>query len=91
MSERTVGRIFDTIFNEHCNERIIVSTFASNVDRVRQVIDTASRYGRKVAIEGRSMINIINIATELGYIDIPKGTLIQSEMLKNYPDEKQLS
>ena len=88
MSERTVGRIFDTIFNEHCNERIIVSTFASNVDRVRQVIDTASRYGRKVAIEGRSMINIINIATELGYIDIPKGTLIQSEMLKNYPDEK---
>ena len=88
MSERTVGRIFDSIFNEHYNDRIIVSTFASNVDRVRQVIDTASRYGRKVAIEGRSMINIITIATELGYIDIPKGTLIQTEMLKNYPDEK---
>lgn len=88
MSERTVGKIFDSIFNEHYNDRIIVSTFASNVDRVRQVIDTAAKYGRKVAIEGKSMINIITIATELGYIDIPKGTLIQSEMLKNYPDEK---
>lgn len=88
MSERTVGKIFDSIFNEHSNDRIIVATFASNVDRVRQVIDTASKYGRKVAIEGKSMINIINIATELGYIDIPKGTLIQTEMLKNYPVEK---
>ena len=88
MSERTVGKIFDSIFNEHAKERIIVSTFASNVDRVRQVIDTASRFGRKVAIEGRSMINIINIATELGYINIPKGTLIQTDMLKNYPDSK---
>ena len=88
MSERTVGKIFDSIFNEHYNDRIIVSTFASNVDRVRQVIDTAAKYDRKVAIEGKSMINIITIATELGYIDIPKGTLIQTEMLKNYPDEK---
>ena len=88
MSERTVGKIFDSIFNEHYNDRIIVSTFASNVDRVRQVIDTAAKYGRKVAIEGKSMINIITIATELGYIDIPKGTLVQTEMLKNYPDEK---
>lgn len=88
MSERTVGKIFDSIFNEHYNDRIIVSTFASNVDRVRQVIDTAAKYGRKVAIEGKSMINIITIATELGYIDIPKGTLIQTEMLKNYADEK---
>lgn len=88
MSERTVGKIFDSIFNEHCNDRIIVSTFASNVDRVRQIIDTASRYGRKVAIEGKSMINIINIATALGYINIPKGTLIQTDMLKNFKDEK---
>ena len=88
MSERTVGKIFDAIFNEHQDERIIVSTFASNVDRVRQVIDTATRYGRKVVIEGRSMINIINIATELGYIDVPKGTLINIDMLKNYPDKK---
>ena len=88
MSERTVGKIFDAIFNEHQDERIIVSTFASNVDRVRQVIDTAARYGRKVVIEGRSMINIINIATELGYINVPKGTLINIDMLKNYPDKK---
>ena len=88
MSERTVGKIFDSIFNEHYNDRIIVSTFASNVDRVRQVIDTAAKYGRKVAIEGKSMINIITIATELGYINIPKGTLVQTDMLKNYPDEK---
>ena len=88
MSERTVGKMFDAIFNEHSNDRIIVSTFASNVDRVRQVIDTASRYGRKVAIEGKSMINIINIATALGYINVPKGTLIQTDMLKNFKDEK---
>ena len=88
MSERVVGKTFDSIFTEHSNERIFVSTFASNVDRVRQVIDTAFRFNRKVAIEGRSMINIINIATELGYIEIPKGTLINTDMLKNYPDDK---
>lgn len=88
MSERTVGNTFDMIFNEHEKERIIVATFASNVDRVRQVIDTAHRYGRKVAIQGRSMVNIINIATELGYIEIPKGTLIDSEMITNFPDNK---
>ena len=88
MSERTVGKIFDSIFTEYNKQRIIVSTFASNVDRVRQIIDTAARFGRKVAIEGRSMINIINIATDLGYINVPKGTLINVDMLKNYSDEK---
>ena len=88
MSERAVGKTFDSIFNEHDKDRIIVATFASNVDRVRQIIDTASRYGRKVAIEGRSMINIINIATELGYINMKKGVLIDTDMLKNYPDNK---
>ena len=88
MSERVVGKTFDSIFNENNKERIIVATFASNVDRVRQIIDTASRYDRKVAIEGRSMINIINIATELGYINIKKGTLIETDMLKNYPPDK---
>ena len=88
MSERVVGQTFNSIFNENKNERIIIATFASNVDRVRQVIDIASKYGRKVAIEGRSMINIINIATELGYIRVPKGTLIDIEMIKNYPDNK---
>lgn len=88
MSERTIGKIFDSIFNEYQDQRIIVSTFASNVDRVRQVIDTASKYGRKVAIEGRSMINVINIATDLGYINVPKGTLVNIDMIKNYPDKK---
>ena len=88
MSERVVGKTFDSIFSEHDKDRIIVATFASNVDRVRQIIDTASRYGRKVAIEGRSMINIINIATELGYINMKKGVLIDTDMLKNYPDNK---
>lgn len=88
MSERVVGKVFDSIFNEHQKERIIVATFASNVDRVRQVIDTASRYDRKVAIEGRSMLNIINIAIELGYITLKKGILVETEMLKNYPPEK---
>lgn len=90
MSEKTVGKIIDDIFNEHRKERIIVSTFASNLDRVRQIIDTASRYGRKVVIEGRSMINIINIATALSYINIPKGTLINVEMISNYPDSKMV-
>ncbi|MDO5564821.1 MAG: ribonuclease J [Eubacteriales bacterium] len=88
MSEKTVGNTFDTIFSEYKNNRIIVATFASNVDRVRQIIDTAFRYDRKVDIEGRSMVNIINTAQELDYIDIPKGTLIESDELKNYPDEK---
>ncbi len=88
MSERTVGRTFDLIFSEHKENRIIVATFASNVDRVQQVINSAYRYGRKVVVEGRSMVNVIGIANELGYIQIPEGTLIDIEQLKNYPQEK---
>jgi ribonuclease J len=88
MSERTVGRTFDMIFSEHQKNRIIVATFASNVDRVQQIINTAYRYGRKVVVEGRSMVNVIGIANELGYISIPEGTLIDIEQLKNYPPEK---
>lgn len=88
MSEKTVGKAFDNIFAEHKNSRIIIATFASNVDRVQQIINSAYRFGRKVVIEGRSMVNIINIATELGYIQIPDKTLIDIEQLKNYPDEK---
>ena len=87
-SERTVGKTFDHIFNEHRNSRIIVATFASNVDRVQQIIDTAYRYGRKVIVEGRSMVNIITIAQELGYINIPDNTLIDIESMKNYPPEQ---
>lgn len=88
MSERTVGRTFDSIFAEHPNNRLIVATFASNVDRVQQIINTACKYDRKVVIEGRSMVNIIGTATELGYINVPDGTIIDIEQLKNYPDEK---
>lgn len=88
MSEKTVGETLEILFSEYRDNRIIVSTFASNVDRVRQIIDTASRHGRKVDIEGRSMLNIIKTAEKLGYLTIPKGTLIESDELKNYPDEK---
>lgn len=88
MSEKTVGRRFDSIFAEHSTKRIIIATFASNVDRVQQVINSAYKSGRKVVIEGRSMVNTISIAQELGYISIPDNTLIDIEQLKNYPDEK---
>ena len=87
-SERTVGKTFDILFEEHKNTRIIIATFASNVDRVQQIINTAYRFGRKVVVEGRSMVNIIETATNLGYLSIPDNTLIDIEMLKNYPDEK---
>lgn len=87
-SERTVGATFDTLFNEHKNKRIIVATFASNVDRVRQIINSADKYDRKVVVEGRSMVNIINTATELGRLSVPDNTLIDIDNLKNYPDEK---
>ncbi len=87
-SERTVGRTFDGIFSEHKNNRIIVATFASNVDRVQQIINSAYKYGRKVVVEGRSMVNVIGTASELGYIKIPEGTLIDIDHLKNYPDDK---
>ncbi len=87
-SERTVGKTFDNIFADHSNTRIIIATFASNVDRVQQIINSAYKFGRKVVVEGRSMVNIITTATELGYLQIPENTLIDIEQLKNYPDEK---
>lgn len=87
-SEKTVGRTFDNLFNENKDHRIIIATFASNVDRVQQIINSAYKYDRKVVIEGRSMVNIINTASELGYINIPDRTLIDISEMKNYPDEK---
>ena len=87
-SERTVGKTFDTLFTEHKDTRIIIATFASNVDRVQQIINSAYKFGRKVVVEGRSMVNIIDTATTLGYLEIPDKTLIDIEQLKNYPDEK---
>jgi len=87
-SERTVGITFDHIFAEHQNTRLIIATFASNVDRVQQIINTAYRFGRKVAVEGRSMVNVITTAAELGYLRVPDQTLIEIDQVKNYPDEQ---
>ncbi len=88
MSERSVGKTFDNIFADNVQSRIIVATFASNVDRVQQIVDSAVKYGRKVVIEGRSMVNVITTAAELGYLTIPDNTLIDLEHMKNYPPEK---
>ncbi len=88
MSERTVGKTFDNLFAEHKNTRIIIATFASNVDRVQQIINTAYKYGRKCVVEGRSMVNVISVASELGYLQIPENTLIEIDQVKNYPDDK---
>ena len=90
MSEKTVGKAFDNIFENHKQSRIIIATFASNVDRVQQIINCAYKYGRKVVVEGRSMVNIISIAIELGYIKIPDNTLIDIENMKNYPPEQMV-
>ncbi len=87
-SERTVGAKIDSIFADNMDTRIIIATFASNVDRVQQIINSAHKYGRKVVVEGRSMVNIIATASELGYLNIPENTLINVDELKNFPDEK---
>ncbi len=89
-SERTVGTTFDTLFEEHKNTRIFVATFASNVDRVQQIINSAYKFGRKVCVEGRSMVSIIETARNLGCISIPENTLIEVEQMKDYPSEKQV-
>ncbi len=87
-SERTVGRTFEHLFSEHTKQRIIIATFASNVDRVQQILNVARHYNRKVVIEGRSMVSVISIASELGYINIPENTLIDIDEMKNYTDEQ---
>ena len=88
MSERTVGATFEKIFNDNKNSRIIIATFASNVDRVQQIINSAVKYGRKVCVEGRSMVNIIEVAENLDYLKIPEGTLIETDEMKNYTPEQ---
>ena len=87
-SERTVGKTIDQLFQEHSDTRIIIATFASNVDRVQQIINSAYKYGRKVVVEGRSMVNIIDTASKLGCLNIPDNTLIDIDRLKDYPGEK---
>ena len=87
-SERTLSKTFENIFNEHKNNRIIIATFASNVDRVQQIINTAHSFNRKVSVEGRSMVSIIDIAQQLNRISVPENTLVDIDTLKNYPPEK---
>ena len=87
-SEKTVGRAFDIIFSEHKDSRIIVATFASNVDRVQQILNSAQRFNRKVVVEGRSMVNIIDVAKKMERITIPEDTLIDIENIKDYPPEQ---
>ncbi len=83
-SEKKVGESLETIFTTHTKKRIIIATFSSNVHRVQQIIDTSARHGRKVAVTGRSMLNIVSAATELGYMKIPAGVLIDINDIKRY-------
>ena len=88
MSESTVGIAFDDIFRANMRSRIIVATFASNVHRVQQIVNSAAQYRRKVALSGRSMVNVVTAAMELGYMKIPKGIMIDIEEIGKYPPEK---
>ncbi len=87
-SERTVGESFDRLFKKGEGKRIIIATFSSNIHRVQQIINCAVRYGRKVAVFGRSMVNVINTAIELGYLDVPEGIIIDIEMMNRYESER---
>ena len=87
MSESTVGEVFDKLFL-NCTKRIVVATFASNIHRIQQIVDSAVKYNRKVSVCGRSMINVIQTAVELGYINVPENTFIDIDMIKNYTDDQ---
>ncbi len=87
-SESKVDSSFDMLFKRAENSRIIIATFASNVSRVQQIINCAVKYGRKVALSGRSMVNVMGIGVEMGYLDIPKGALIDIDMINRYPKDK---
>ncbi len=87
MSERTIGEVFDRLFQNN-KKRIVVATFASNVHRVQQIVNSAKEYGRKIAVCGRSMINMIETAREIGYIDAPENMFIDIDMIKNYTDDQ---
>ena len=87
MSESTVGEVLDKLFI-NCTKRIVVATFSSNVHRIQQIVNSAVKYGRKVAICGRSMVNTIETARKFGYIKVPDNVFIDIDMIKSYPDEK---
>jgi ribonuclease J len=86
-SERSVGASFEALFRG-CDQRIIVTTFASNIDRIQQIINVAAKYGRKVAVTGRSMENAMKVSTELGYMNVPEGTLVDINHIKGLPKDK---
>lgn len=88
LTEQKVSASFDTLFKRAEKERIIIASFASNIGRIQQIINCAVKYGRKVAFSGRSMINYITIANELGFLDVPKGVVIDIDLLNKYPKEK---
>ena len=87
-SERKVGESFEKLFAKAGARRIIIATFSSNIHRVQQIVDMAAKNGRKVAVLGRSMINVISTALELGYLDVPKNTIIDIENMDKYPPEQ---
>ena len=89
-SERTVGESFDRLFKKAEGRRIIIATFSSNIHRVQQIINAAELYGRKVAISGRSMINVINTAIELGYLEVPDGLIVDIDMMNRYENERMV-
>ncbi len=88
MTEQKVGHTFDVLFKEAEKKRIIIATFASNIGRIQQILDCAKKYGRKVAFSGRSMINYMTIASELGYVEVPEGLIIDIDMLPHYTNEE---
>lgn len=88
MSESRVGMAFDEIFRNNSKNRIIVATFASNIHRMQQIVNSAAQYGRKVALSGRSIVNVVSVAMELGHMKIPKGMLIDIDEISNYPKHK---
>lgn len=87
-SEKLVGESFSNLFKKAGDHRIIVATFSSNIHRIQQIIDEAVRCGRRVAVSGRSMINVVNVATELGYLKVPDGVIIELDAIKNYTPDK---
>ena len=88
MTESKVNDSFDRLFKRAENSRIIIATFASNISRVQQIINCAVKYGRKVALSGRSMLNVMGIGVEMGYLDVPDGVLIDLDLINRYPKEK---
>ena len=87
-SERVVGDTFETLFKKAEDRRIIIATFSSNVHRLQQIVDCCVKHGRKLAVSGRSMVNMVERAAEMGYLNIPEGTLVDLDVLSRYPDNK---